>query len=251
MSTTTPVGSHKETLSQIDTAASLSVEGLVQRLSAVVAAATEQVHTLQTEAAKAFLEQEQRFMRFVALAERIEAILQPRIQAFTKLNVFKNIKQNISLELRGPEVRGFHGRTITLSVPVSDSCSGMVELSFRLGHDGPIENALMDYHLEIIPIFIKFDSHDQLVIPIESPNETAVAAWIDDKLVEFARTYYQMYFTEQYQKGSFKRDPVMNIRFPRAFAAGKQEYQGRTYYFYTNESLQAFGKDPSEYVANA
>ena len=77
----------------------------------------------------------------------------------------------MSLELRGPEGRGFHGRTTTLSVPSSDACSGKVELSFRLGHDGPIENAIMDYRLEILPIFIKFDSHDQLVIPIDNPSE--------------------------------------------------------------------------------
>ena len=154
----------------------------------------------------------------------------------------------MTLEVRGPEGRGFHGRTITLSVPPSDACSGKVELSFRLGHDGPIENALMDYRLEILPIFIKFDSHDQLVIPIDNPSEDAIAAWIDDKLVGFTRTYFEMYFTEQYQKQSFEMDPVMNIRFPRAFAAGKKEYQGRTFHFYTKESLQAFEKAPSEYV---
>jgi len=43
----------------------------------------------------------------------------------------------------------------------------------------------------------------------------------------------------------------MNIRFPKAYAAGKKEYEGRTYYFYTDESLLAFEKDPSEYVATA
>ena len=187
-------------------------------------------------------------MRFVALAERVQAILQPRIEAFTKVNVFKDIEHNVSLELRGPEARGFHGRTTTLSVPSSDACSGKVELSFHLGHDGPIENAIMDYRLEILPIFIKFDSHDQLVIPIDNPNEDAIAAWIDDKLVGFTRTYFEMYFTEQYQKQSFEMDPVMNVRFPRAFAAGKKEYQGRTYHCYTEESLEAFEKTPSEYV---
>ena len=225
-----------------------SVDQLVERLSAEVAAATERIHVLQTEAAKVFLGQEQRFMRFVALAERIHAILQPRIEAFTEVNVFKDIEQNVSLELRGPEERGFHGRTTTLSVPSSDACSGKVELSFRLGHDGPIENAILDYRLEILPIFIKFDSHDQLVIPIDNPSEDAIAAWIDDKLVGFTRTYFEMYFTEQYQKQSFEMDPVMNVRFPRAFAAGKKEYQGRTYHFYTEESLQEFEKAPSEYV---
>jgi YHS domain-containing protein len=225
-----------------------SVDQLVQRLSAEVAAATERIHVLQTDAAKAFIGQEQRFMHFIALAERIHAIMQPRIEAFTKVNVFKNIKQKVSLELRGPEERGFHGRTTTLSVPTSDACPGKVELSFRLGHDGPIENAIIDYRLEILPIFIKFDSRAQLIIPIDNPNEDAIAAWIDDMLVGFTRTYFEMYFTEQYQKESFEMDPVMNIRFPRAFAAGKREYQGHTYHFYTNESLEAFEKAPSEYI---
>ena len=181
-------------------------------------------------------------------AERIHAILQPRIEAFTKVNVFKDIQPNVSLELRGPEERRFHGRTTTLSVPSSDACSGKVELSFHLGHDGPIENVIIDYRLEIIPIFIKFESHDQLVIPIDNPSEEAIAAWIDDKLVGFTRAYYEMHFIEQYQKQSFEMDPVMNVRFPRAFAVGKKEYDGHTYHFYTRESLEMFEKSPLEYV---
>ncbi|OHB65847.1 MAG: hypothetical protein A2V70_16625 [Planctomycetes bacterium RBG_13_63_9] len=68
-------------------------------------------------------------------------ILQPRLEAFTKLNVFKEIEEKASLELRGPEERGFHGRTTTLCVPSSGAVSGKVELSFRLGHDGPSETA--------------------------------------------------------------------------------------------------------------
>jgi YHS domain-containing protein len=136
-------------------------------------------------------------------------------------------------------------------VPWSDACSGKVELSFRVGHDGSIENAIIDYHLEILAVFIKFDSYDQLVIPIDNPSETAIAAWIDDTLAAFTRTYFEMYFTEQYQKQSFEMDPVMNIRFSRVLAAGKKDYQGRTYHFYTKDSLQAFEKVPSEYVAKA
>ena len=60
-----------------------------------------------------------------------------------------------------------------------------------------------------------------------------------------------MYFTEQYQKQSFEMDPVMNVRFPRAFAAGKKEFQGRVYHFYTEESLQKFETNPSEYIERA
>ena len=228
-----------------------SVDRLVQRLSAEVAAVTERVHSLQTEAASVFRDQEQRFMRFLALTDRIHAILQPRLEAFTKVNVFKDITQSVKLELRGPEGRGFHGRTTMLSVPFSDGCPAKVELSFRLGHDGPIENAIMEYRLDISPVFIKFDGHDKLIVPIDKPSEDAIAAWIDDKLVGFTRTYFELYFTHEYQKQSLVTDPVMNIRFPRAFAAGKQEYLGRTYHFYTNESLKAFETNPSEYVETA
>jgi len=225
-----------------------SVDRLVQRLSAEVAAATERIHVLQAEAAKFGRGQEQRFERLVALAERIDALFQPRIKAFTNVNVFKDIDKSVSLEKRGPAGRELHGGTMTLVVPYSDECPAKVELSFRLGHDGPIENAILEYDLEIIPIFIAFEKHDQLVISVDNPDEDAVAAWIDDKLVGFTRTYFEMYFTEQYQRESMETDPVMSIRFPRAFAAGKGEYQGRTYYFYTKGSLHEFERGPSKYV---
>ena len=195
-----------------------------------------------------FLGQDQRSVYFVALTQRIHAILQPRIEAFTEVSGFKDIQQSVRLDLRGPEGRGFHERTTTLSVPSSDACSGKVKLSFRVGHDGSIENAMIDCHLKIHTIFIKFDSHDQLVIPIDNPSEPDIVSWIDDTLVAFTRDYFEMYFTEQYQKPSFAVNPVMDNRFPQAFAAGKKDYQGRTNHFYTKESLRAFEKGPSEYV---
>jgi YHS domain-containing protein len=226
-----------------------SVDQLVQRLSDEIDAARERLHSLQTEATQVFThDQEQRFKRFVALADRIRAIFQPRIEALTKVNVFKDIKKSLGLERQGPEGRRLHEETITLSVPYSEECPAKVVLSFRVGHDGPIENAIITYGLEILPIYVAFDCHAQLLVPIDSPSDKAIAEWLDDRLVEFTRTYLELYFTDQYQKQSLETDPVMHIRFPRAFAAGKREYQGRTYHFYTKESLQEFEKAPSEFV---
>ena len=88
----------------------------------------------------------------------------------TKVSFFKDIKKSLSPERQGPAGRGLHGKTITLSVPSSDACSATVDLSFRVGHDGPIENVILDYRLEILPIYIEFDSHDQLLIPIDNPT---------------------------------------------------------------------------------
>ena len=159
-------------------------------------------------------------MGFVTLADRIHAILVPRLEAFTKVDVFKDIKQTVSLEGQGHDVRGFHGRTTTLSIPFSDACPAKVQLSFRLGHDGPVENAIMDYRLEILPIFFKFESHDQLMIPISHPNEDAIAKWIEDRLVGFTHTFFELRFHNEYQSRHLETDAVMNIRFPKADAIG-------------------------------
>jgi YHS domain-containing protein len=251
MKTAAPETPHTETANRTSSPTSSSVDGLVARLGAEVDAARERVRLLQTEAAKACLDQETRLRPFVAVADRVHSMLLPRLEAFTKVDFFKDIKQIVSLEGEGPDGRGFHGRTTTLTVPYSDECPAKVELSFGLSHDGPVENAIIDYRLDILPIFIKFDHHDQLMISIEDPNEDAIGTWIEDKLVGFTRTFFELYFHEQYQKKHLETDPVMNIRFPKAFAAGKKDYEGRTYHFYTNESLQKFEANPSQYAATA
>ena len=165
-----------------------------------------------------------------------------------EVNVFKDAKRSLSLERQGSEGQRLHEETITLSVPYSKECPAKAVLSFRVGHDGPIENAIINYALEILPIYIEFESHAKLLVPIDNPSEEAIAAWLDDRLVEFTRTYLELYFTEQYQRQSLETDPVMNVQFPRAFTAGTREYRGRTYYFYTKESLQEFEKSPSNYI---
>lgn len=251
MSTAAPPKDPPETADQITAPTVSSVDALVERLGAEVSAARERVRSLQSKAAEAFAGQEQRFMRFVTVADRVHAILLPRLETLTKVDVFKDIKQIVSLEGQGLDVRGFHGRTTTLSIPFSDACPAKVQLSFRLGHDGPVENSIMDYRLQILPIFFKFDSQDQLVIPINHPSEGAIAEWIEDKLVGFTQTFFELHFHNQYQQKHLETDVVMNIRFPKVYAAGKKEYQGRTYYFYTHESLLAFEKDLPAHVATA
>ncbi len=229
-----------------------SVDRLAERLSDEIAAAVERLHSLRIEASHAFShDQDQRFQRFVALAGHIRGILQPRIEAIMEVNIFKHARRSLGLERHGPEGRALHEETITLSVPYSDECPAIAVLSFHVGHDGPIENAVINYGLEILPIYVEFESRATLVVSIDNPSDEAIAAWIDDRLVEFTRTYLELYFTAQYQKQSLETDPVMNIQFPRAFAAGKREYHGRTYHFYTAESLQQFDKDPSNYLKTA
>jgi len=242
MSTIAPSGVLAETTSQPVDPTNISVEGLIKRLNEEVSAASQRVTALQADAAREFDYHQQRLMRFVVVADRIQEILEQRLQGFMSVNVFKDVKQNIA------HARGFHGRTTTLTVPYSDKRPAPMEFSFHLDHDSALENIVIDYRLQILPIFIKFDSHDQHVVPIGQPDNDAIAAWIDDKLLGFTRVYFEVYFSDEYQKGCLELDPVMKVRFPKSFAAGKKEYQKRTLYFYTVESLEKFEGNPTEYL---
>jgi len=242
MSTVAPERDLAATTPQRIHPTNISVDGLIKRLDEEVSAARQRVTSLQADAAAEFDCHQQRLMRFDKVADLVQEILLSRLVAFTSVNVFRDVKQNVV------HAQGCHGRMTTLTVPYSDKRPAPMEFSFHLDHDGPIENVVMDYRLQILPIFIKFDSHDQLVIPIDQPNEESIAAWIDDKLLEFTRVYFEVYFHDEYQKRNLEMDPVMNVRFPKSFAAGKKEYQKRILYFYTVESLEKFERNPTEYL---
>src|SRR5436853_271777 len=54
---------------------------------------------------------------------------------------------------------------------------------------------------------------------------------------------------DQGQGGGAEVDPVCGMRVEPAKAAGKWEYQGRTYYFCARSCLERFRKDPEAYLA--
>jgi P-type Cu+ transporter len=47
------------------------------------------------------------------------------------------------------------------------------------------------------------------------------------------------------------KDPVCGMQFPAERAAGKFEYQGKTYYFCNKSCLEKFGRDPEKYLVSA
>jgi hypothetical protein len=79
------------------------------------------------------------------------------------------------------------------------------KLSLLVSPDAALENAIVTYDLEILPIYFKFQGHDQVVVPIATVREAKVAAWVDAKLLEFVDAYLQSQTLEQYQR-SFERD---------------------------------------------
>ena len=66
---------------------------------------------------------------------------------------------------------------------------------------------------------MKFDSHDEIEIPLDAVDKTALGAWFDDRIVSFVKSYLAIHENQYYLKDQMVEDPVANVKFPK-FAAG-------------------------------
>jgi YHS domain-containing protein len=222
------------------------VDDLIKRINGEFDAARDRIRALQAQAVENYHRLQERHQRFLKATRRIGELLRPRIDAFS--SEFQNLNQTITLIRQGPQGREVHGALAIFSFPHTEECPAAITLTFSMGHDEEIEHVILTYHLDIVPLFIKFNDRDSLAVSIDKLDENQIVAWFDDKLVEFTKIYMNIFFIPQYQGNSQVPDLVLGITFPRNFAAGSKEHEGKTYYFYTEESLREFEANPARYA---
>jgi hypothetical protein len=105
-----------------------------------------------------------------------------------------------------------------------------------------VSHVLLDYDVEIIPVFIRLDPRARLEIPLEVYDEPAVVGWLDDRLVDFANAYLELHLTKQNQERVLVPDPAAGISFPKHFAASTPDHSGKTHYFISDEPRREFEK---------
>ncbi len=103
-----------------------------------------------------------------------------------------------------------------------------------------VTKLILDYTLDILPVLMKFNNHQQIEWPLAAIDRQAVAAWIDNRLVEFVQTYLSLHENEYYLKDHMVEDPVAKVRFPKHAAATTLDWQGKTYYFIAQETRDEF-----------
>lgn len=123
-------------------------------------------------------------------------------------------------------------------------------LTLGISADMGIEKAIVTYSLEIIPIFFRFNGHDQLVAPMGTAGDRMIELWIDKKIVEFTDTYLQLQVAEQYQQSNMVVDPVCGMQINQSDAAAHLEYGGRKYFFCVDQCREKFLSDPDRYALN-
>lgn len=128
-------------------------------------------------------------------------------------------------------------RQATLEV---DSELARIVLKFSVTSDQEVENAVFQYDLDILPIYMKFESHSELALPLDKIDEQALGEWIDERIMNFVRTYMAIYENSHYLKDHMVEDPIAKVRFPKFAAGAKIESGGKTTYFISEETKRQF-----------
>jgi YHS domain-containing protein len=117
-----------------------------------------------------------------------------------------------------------------------------VRLKFSASTDRDVRKVVLGYDLEIIPVLLRFQPHAELEFPLEAADREAAGRWIDDRVVDFVRTYLSLGENDVYLKDHMVEDPVAQVRFPKFAAGATLEWQGRTYYFIGEETRREFAR---------
>jgi hypothetical protein len=219
------------------------------KLRGEVESAMERVREMQDQAAEQYREMQANYAIFLNLSHRIQEAIRPWVEAFTES--LPDATPVVTERDFGPAGRVFHGVFVTFSVPRGERCPADITLRFGLEAGIAVDSLILFFDLDIVPIFVEFQRHDQISLPLDPSSVERAVAWFKQKAIAFTKTYVSMFFNPDYQKGSEVPDVVLGRTFPRAFAKGQAGHLGITYYFLTDESRKAFEQDPTRYVGDS
>ncbi len=131
------------------------VDNLLRRIDAEFSVLEQRIKQAQTEKVHEHQERQQRLAAFEKLLAEMPAVWQPRLEALTRKF--------------GDKVKVTPKVTSTSREGTFDFQSNLARIQLRLSAstDHEVRNLVLDYKLEILPILMKFDSHQRAEWPLD------------------------------------------------------------------------------------
>ena len=218
------------------------------KLRGEVESAMVRIREMQDQAAEQYREMQFHYAIFLGLSHQIQEATRPWVEAFAES--LPGVTPVVTEREFGPAGRVFHGGFVTFSIPRGERCPANIQLRFGLEAGVAVDSLILFHDLEIVPVFIEFERHDQVALPLDPSSVEKAVEWFKRKALAFTKTYVSLFFNPDYQKGLEVPDVVLGRTFPRAFAKDGTKYRGVTYHFLTEESRKAFEQDPTRYVGS-
>jgi YHS domain-containing protein len=181
---------------------------------------------------------ERRLQAYAAAADRlVRDVIRPRLERL--------VSRFGHAELQPAEPTGHQCVCLFRQTPQYPATA---KLELGVSRDGQADHLFVIYSPCIIPAFVRFGNSEQLTFPIDQVDDGQVAAWVEEKIVNFLDAYLQLETVDQYQSENAVTDPVCGMRVNRLLAAAQAEYQGRMYYFCVPACRDKFVATPDTYV---
>jgi YHS domain-containing protein len=212
-------------------------ESFSHEIEARLAAARREPHWEPAETARFMAELAPRRRLFEDLAPRlVRSIIRPRVEALASF--FPNARLD----------RAEHDDRCACWFGYCERFPANTKVEIAVEHDERIENLVIHYELYIMPVFLKFDPHDKLVIPLAGVDDQAIGQWVETKLLAFLDTYLRLDRGADDFEDEVVVDPVCGMRISRSSAGTQMDYHGHPYYFCSSDCRQRFAQDPLRYV---
>lgn len=105
------------------------------------------------------------------------------------------------------------------------------------------ESLDMRSKVEIYPVLMEFERHDQRTFGMENLDEDRIGEWVEAKLLSFLETYLKVETHPRYQKDNFVICPVCEMRIPYFEVAAILERKHETFYFCSQVCKDRFLKE--------
>lgn len=201
---------------------------LLDRIDAEIDAAFQRVEKLKTQRVEEFQGRQQRLEKLDRILEELREIWRPRLDALAK-----KFGERVHVQ---PQIEP--GRRSAKFKFKSELAS--IDLRFAVAPDTDVRNLAFTYDLEILPILMKFNSHEVIEFPLEAVDTSVLGKWFDDRIVDFVRTYLTLHEHQYYLKGHLVEDPIAKVRFPKYAAGATLETGGETVYFIDEFTLREY-----------
>jgi hypothetical protein len=153
---------------------------LSSRIDAEFVVVEEKVKEMRSERLRFYRERRERLQRLNVVFRKLAEAWKPRLD--TLLQKFGD-KVEVTPRLT-PSTRE--------ATFMFASELGRIHLRFSASTDLDIRKVILGYDLEIIPMFFRYEPHAELVFPLDKVDEEAAGRWVDDRIVDFVRTYLSM-----------------------------------------------------------
>jgi hypothetical protein len=201
---------------------------LADRIDAEFNAAFQRVDQLKDQNAAEFQGRQQRLEKLDGILQGLREVWQPRLDSLAK-----KFGERVKVQ---PQVEP--GRRSAKFKFKSELAS--IDLQFAVVPGADVRSLVFTYDLDILPILMKFDSHDEIEFPLESVDKAALGNWIDDRIVDFVKTYLSLHENQYYLKGHMVEDPIAHVKFPKYAAGATLEEGGNTVYFIDESTLREY-----------